>query len=81
MHRILDLLEHLMISPHVFPLVGAFFVGIWLSGSSVFVLLDKKRKRYVRELAAAGIVLGLAVAAGAAIGFCYLLPDAWYLWK
>lgn len=78
MHRILELLMHLM-SRAVFFLIVTFFVGIWLSGSSVFVLLDKKRKRYVRELAAAGIVLGLAVAAGAAIGFCYLLPDAWYL--
>ena len=80
MHHILDLLIHL-IRRHVLFLVLAFFAGIWLSGSSVFVLLDRKRKRYVRELAAAGIVLGLAVAAGAAIGFYYFLPDAWYLWK
>jgi len=69
---------HLFSRP-VFFLLAAFFLGVCLSGSSVFVLLDKKRKRYVRELAAAGIVLGLTVAAGAAIGFCYLLPDAWYL--
>jgi hypothetical protein len=79
MHRILDLLIYLLPNRQVFFLILAFFLGIWLSGSSVFVLLDKKRKRYVRELAAAGIVLGLAVAAGATIGFCYLIPDAWYL--